>query len=77
MQEQQILKAEIISSLDFLPADSLKLLAEFATFLQAKSDPRRRIVRLGGLWAGTPEITTENIADARQEMWGKFGENEI
>ena len=38
MQDTQTLKAKIIALLDFLPADSLKLLAEFATFLQTKSD---------------------------------------
>lgn len=80
MQEQEILKAEIVSSLDFLPTDSLRLLAEFTTFLQAKSgktDTQRQIVRLGGLWAELPEIKANDIADVRHEMWGKFGENEI
>ncbi len=38
MQDTQTLKAKIIALLDFLPADSLKLLAEFAAFLRAKSD---------------------------------------
>ncbi|RLC13019.1 MAG: hypothetical protein DRI57_17075 [Deltaproteobacteria bacterium] len=80
MQEQQALKTEIISSLDFLQTDSLRLLAEFTTFLQSKSGKfgtQKPIVRLGGLWAGTPEITAEDITDARHEMWGRFGEDEI
>ncbi len=34
VQNTQHLKAEIISALDFLPADSLKLLAKFVAFLQ-------------------------------------------
>jgi hypothetical protein len=38
MQDTQTLKAKIIALLDFLPADSLKLLAEFAAFLRTKSD---------------------------------------
>lgn len=38
MQDSQTLKAQIIALLDSLPAESLKLLAEFATFLRAKSD---------------------------------------
>lgn len=38
MQDTQTLKAKIIALLDFLPADSLKMLAEFAAFLRAKSD---------------------------------------
>jgi len=31
-----MLKREITATLDFLPSDSLKLLAEFATFLRVK-----------------------------------------
>ncbi|MCK6624379.1 MAG: hypothetical protein L6R45_04310 [Anaerolineae bacterium] len=38
MQDTQTLKAKIIALLDFLPADSLKVLAEFAAFLRTKSD---------------------------------------
>jgi hypothetical protein len=38
MQDTQTLKAKIIALLDFLPADSLKMLAEFAAFLRTKSD---------------------------------------
>ncbi len=37
MQNHQTLKTEIVALLDFLPEDSLKTLAEFAAFLQAKS----------------------------------------
>jgi len=36
MQEIQTLKTQIISTLDVLPLDSLKVLAEFALFLKAK-----------------------------------------
>jgi hypothetical protein len=35
MQDNQILKAEIIAALDFLPPDSLKLLAKFIAILSA------------------------------------------
>ena len=35
----------------------------------------RLIVRLGGLWKGV-EITEEDIAEARQEMWGRMGEDD-
>lgn len=38
MQDTQTLKAKIIALLDFLPADSLKVLAEFAAFLRTKSN---------------------------------------
>lgn len=36
-QNTQRLKAEIIAALDFLPTESLKLLAEFVAFLRAKA----------------------------------------
>lgn len=37
MQDTKNLKAEIISALDFLPTDSLKLLAKFVAFLQTNA----------------------------------------
>jgi hypothetical protein len=80
MQNEQTLKSGIISSLDNLPLASLQVLAEFATFLQTKSEQfsnQKRVIKLGGLWAGTPKITEADIAEARREMWGSFGEREL
>jgi len=80
-QDVATLKREITSVLDFLPPESLQLLRDFAAFLRARAGqptPQEgRIVKLGGLWAGTPEITEEDIAEARREMWGHFGEREV
>ena len=36
-QDQQNLKTEITSALDFLPLDSLRLLSKFVTFLRSNS----------------------------------------
>jgi hypothetical protein len=36
MQDAQVFKTKIISALDFLPLESLKLLSEFVEFLMAK-----------------------------------------
>lgn len=77
IQNVQSLKTEIRSILDLLPPASLQSLYEFSAFLQTKAeqaDTQRPVIRLGGLWADTPEITEEDIADARREMWGHFGE---
>ncbi len=78
MQDPEILKAEIKSSLGTLPPSGLQTLADFAAFLQTKNRPRppgrRKIIKLGGLWKNAPEITEEDIADARREMWGDFGD---
>lgn len=40
MQEQQILKAEIVSGMKSISLDNLKLLAEFTAFLQEKSEKK-------------------------------------
>ena len=37
----------------------------------------KRIVKLGGLWAGTPEITEQDIAEARRDMWGHLGDRDL
>ncbi len=79
-QDVTTLKAEIIPALDLLPPESLRLLRDFVAFLRSRVEqtaPQERIVRLGGLWAGTPEITEEDITEARREMWGCFGEREV
>ncbi len=40
MQEQQILKAEIVSAINSLSSDNLRLLAEFTVFLKEKSEKK-------------------------------------
>jgi len=77
-QNTQTLKAEIISALDALPLESLTLLSEFVAFLRSKTEqPKPQMIKLGGLWSETPEITTEDITEARREMWANFGEREL
>jgi hypothetical protein len=71
-----MLKLEITSALDLLPPDSLRLLRDFVAFLRSQVEqpiPQERVVKMGGLWADTPEITEKDIAEARQEMWSNFG----
>lgn len=63
------LKDEITGTLDLLPAESLQLLHEFVAFLRLRSklaEPAGQVVKLGGLWKGTPEITEEDIANVRR-----------
>ena len=79
MQHTQTLKIGIISALDSLPAESLQVVSEFVTFLQARlkqPEQSKPVIKLGGLWSGTPAITANDIAEARHEMWGKLGELE-
>ncbi len=79
-QNTQTLKREIISALEVLPLESLTLLSEFTAFLRNKTEhplPQAGIIKLGGLWAGSPEITPEDIAEVRREMWANFGERDL
>lgn len=81
MQNVEVLKAGIISTLDELPSENLQLLAEFVAFLQAKSseqtEQQKPVIKLGGLWKGTSVITAEEITQLRRELWGNFGEREL
>jgi hypothetical protein len=79
MSNTAILKTTILASLDDLPASSLETLAEFTSFLRAKShrQTKPRVVKLRGLWSKAPTITEEDIAEARREMWGNFGDREV
>ena len=35
---------------------------------------QKKVIKLGGLWAKTKEITEEDISNMRNEVWEKFGE---
>ena len=37
----------------------------------------KRIVKVGGLWMGTPEITEQDFAEARREMWRHLGDRDL
>lgn len=79
MSNSADLKSTIMSSLDDLPADSLATLADFTSFLRAKSrhQTRPRVVKLRGLWSNAPAITGEDIAATRRELWGSFGDRQV
>jgi hypothetical protein len=75
-QDVATLKAEIISALDFLSPESLRLLREFVTFLRSRAEQsasQGRVVKLGGLWEGHT-FTEEEITAARREAWAGLGE---
>lgn len=72
MQDSKKLKTEIISALDFLSADSLKLLAKFVAFLRAnppqeeleKVDLPQRTLRISSPRLAQPE----QVADFKKEV---------
>ena len=74
-------KERIVSLLDELPAEALAEVVSFVEFQRYKlsnrptSAPRFQPTPMGGLWKGV-EITEEDIAEARREMWGRFADDE-
>ena len=63
----------LIEKLRVLPPDKQQEVLDFIEFLQRKAkiaQPRRS---LEGLWADLGvDITEEEIAEVRREMWGNF-----
>ncbi len=80
MQDSQHLKAQIISVLDSLPLEGLKLLAEFAAFLRAKFNLERPQPQtdldqdpLIGLFAGPTDLAAQSEEILQQGMVEKTG----
>lgn len=42
-------------------------------FLKLTKGSAPRIVRLGGLWKGTPPVSERELRKLRSEMWGRLG----
>jgi len=56
-----------------LPPDKQKRLLEYLQTLQADQRPGKALNSLAGLWANDGiDVTEEDIAEARREMWGNF-----
>jgi hypothetical protein len=64
IQDTKNLKAEIVSALDFLPADSLKLLAKFVAFLQ--TNPAQEEIEKVELPQSTIRISSPRLAQRKQ-----------
>ena len=69
---------QVIEALESLPTGELAEVASFVEFQRFKRehpeqrDTPYRPVTLGGLWKGV-QISEEDLADVRREMWGNFG----
>ena len=78
MATEMVTKDDVIRSLDGLPVESLAEVRRFIEFVRHEAQSRpRKLIQLGGLWKDWPPITDEDIAQARREMWSKFGEREL
>ena len=63
----------VLEKLWDLPAEKKKDVLAFVESLKKKDAPRQPLRSLRGLWADLGiEITEEDIAEARREMWGNF-----
>ena len=63
----------ILEKVRTLPPDKQQEVLDFIEFLQQKTAAKHKRRSLEGLWADLGiEITEEDIAEARQEMWENF-----
>lgn len=67
------LEQAVLDKLRALPPERQQEVLDFAEFLQQKSIVKRPLKSAKGLCADLKvDITEEDIAQARQEMWGNF-----
>jgi Protein of unknown function (DUF2281) len=72
------LEQAVLDKLRELPPDKQQEVLDFAEFLQQKSLPKKPLKSVKGMWANLDmEITEEDIAQARKEMWGNFPREDI
>lgn len=78
MGTRNVTKEKIVEALNELPQERLSEVSDFIAFLRFKSDREpRQLIQLGGVWSDYPPVTEEEIAEARAEMWGQFGERKL
>jgi len=67
------LKEEVLRSLDELPPESLAEVRQFIEFLKFKGRPAADVtpVAIAG-WLAGYRFSSEEIAQARAEMWARF-----
>jgi hypothetical protein len=63
----------VVEKLRGLAPDQKKEVLDFAKFLQEKKVSKQPLQGFHGIWADLGvEITADDIAEARREMWGDF-----
>ncbi|WP_414624582.1 hypothetical protein [Calothrix sp. CCY 0018] len=63
----------VLEKLRHLSVDKQQQLLDFAEFLSQKTIPKTPLQNIRGLCADLKvDVTEEDIAQARQEMWGNF-----
>ena len=68
----------VIEKFRALPLERQQEVLNFVEFLEQKTTPRQPRRSLEGLWADLGiQITEEDIAEARREMWGNFPREDV
>ena len=64
---------QVVEKVRELPADKQQEVLDFVDFLSVRNGTTRPRRSLRGLWKDlNVDITKEDIAEARREMWGNF-----
>ena len=67
------IEEQLLEKLRGLSPDKQKEVLNFAQSLSKIESPKKPLRSLEGLWADLNiQITEEDIAEARREMWGNF-----
>lgn len=72
------LEQAVLDKLRELPPNHQQEVLDFAEFLHQKNILKRPLKSVKGMWAHLHmDITEEDIAQARKEMWGNFPRGDI
>lgn len=72
------LEQAVLDKLRELPPNQQQEVLNFAEFLQQKNILKRPLKSVKGMWVHLDmDITEEDIAQARKEMWGNFPRGDI
>jgi EAL domain-containing protein (putative c-di-GMP-specific phosphodiesterase class I) len=67
------IEQQILEKLRDLPPEKQKEVLDFVDQLKESNGPKKPLKSLLGLWSDLNiNITEEDIAEARREMWGNF-----
>jgi hypothetical protein len=72
------LQQMIVQAVEELPPAKQQEVLDFAQFLASKNGTKKPLRSLKGLWADLNiNISSEDIDEARREMWGNFPREDI
>lgn len=69
---------QVAEKLKELPPDKQQEVLEFVDTISTELTSRPKLTNPEGLWAGRGcDISPEELAEARREMWGKFYDEDV